>query len=496
MLRSASRPLAAALVVGAVFAAAPAASAGTATTTRLTARAFWPTVTTTSVLAVTGVVSPEVRGLPVRLQRLVSGHWVTLGKQPTLVSGRYSFLLTAPAAPAVWRLRVVRSAAAGVAVAVSPTFTEKVAAPPHGVVRAWGDNRFAALGDGTRVSRATPGAVSGLRDVVSVAGGSQSAYALLADGTVWGWGDNDFGRWEYESGDEPVRGAPDVPEQVDGLSHVIAISAGGSGTGYALLANGTVRAWGSGQSDALGNGKQTDTRVPVAVKGLTHVVAISGGSQSGYALRADGTVWGWGYDGAHQLGVPPSLADFEAAPTPVRVQGVSDAVAISGGTDSVYILHADGTVGGTGVPFGAADESYPPAVAGGLPEVGHVPGLHGIVAIAGGGYGGWALRANGTVMGWGVNSNGQTGDGTRKDHLTKPLPVKGLTHVTALCQGSGLTGCVLRSDRTEWAWGDAEFGTLGQGTAHARPTAGPVPGLTGVLSVAAGSGALYALVRG
>ena len=124
-----------------------------------------------------------------------------------------------------------------------------------------------------------------------------------------------------------------------------------------------------------------------------------------------------------------------------------------------------------------------------------MPGLSGIVAVADGSYGGWALRADGTVLGWGVNSSGEIGDGTRVEHLTTPVRVKELTHATALCQDSGSTGCALRSDGTEWIWGDNELGTLGNGTTHSRPAPGPVPGQKGVLAVAQGTSAGYAVVR-
>ncbi len=56
-----------------------------------------------------------------------------------------------------------------------------------------------------------------------------------------------------------------MPVAVSGLSGVTAISAGEEGAVSALLSNGTVMAWGDNQQGVLGIGTTTDSDVPVAV---------------------------------------------------------------------------------------------------------------------------------------------------------------------------------------------------------------------------------------
>ena len=80
----------------------------------------------------------------------------------------------------------------------------------------------------------------------------------------------------------------EVPVAVEGLSGVTAIAAGGEHT-LALLSNGTVMAWGNNERGQLGNGSIKSSGAPVAVKGLTGVTAIAAGRQlqPGAARRRD-----------------------------------------------------------------------------------------------------------------------------------------------------------------------------------------------------------------
>jgi alpha-tubulin suppressor-like RCC1 family protein len=81
----------------------------------------------------------------------------------------------------------------------------------------------------------------------------------------------------------------------------------------ALRANGTVLAWGDDTFGQLGNGivsSNGDSEVPVAVPGLSSVTAVAAGEEHSLALLANGTVLAWGDNHEGQLGngttVPPT----------------------------------------------------------------------------------------------------------------------------------------------------------------------------------------------
>src|SRR4030095_12227950 len=66
-----------------------------------------------------------------------------------------------------------------------------------GTVLAWGNNTEGQLGNGTNDSSPIPVQVSGWgkgSGVIAIAAGFQFSMALKSDGTVWTWGNNNFGK--------------------------------------------------------------------------------------------------------------------------------------------------------------------------------------------------------------------------------------------------------------------------------------------------------------
>lgn len=240
----------------------------------------------------------------------------------------------------------VRISLAGVVTSVSAGAFSVYALRRDGTVWAWGDNSFGQLGTGPAKAGAagTPAGQVKLAHVVGVVAGSADAYALAAAGTVWAFGDNTLGQLGQGApngpGSTPRPTASAVPLRVPGLDQVVQIAAGGD-TCYALRKDGTVWAWGDDEFGEVGNGtRRLDVDRPARVHGLAQVVAIAAGASSGYALLRDGAVWAWGRGTSHELG--DGRASDESLP--VRVDLPSGVTQLAADGEVAFALGRHGSV--------------------------------------------------------------------------------------------------------------------------------------------------------
>src|SRR3989344_3820945 len=125
----------------------------------------------------------------------------------------------------------------------------------------WGRNPYGQLGLGSNytISRSSPVQVGALATWSSVAGGYIHSLATKTDGTLWGWGMNNFGQ--------------------------------------------------------LGLGDYIDRSSPVQVGTLATWSTVTAGKYHSLATKTDGTLWIWGRNIENHLG----LGDTYHRPSPVQV---------------------------------------------------------------------------------------------------------------------------------------------------------------------------------
>jgi alpha-tubulin suppressor-like RCC1 family protein len=307
-----------------------------------------------------------------------------------------------------------------------------------GTVLAWGANDFGQLGTGARAPASYPTPVKAadhqrglLRNVIAIAADSNFSLALLRNGHVVTFGSGNFGQRGVGTTSAPYTPTTVLAENGHGpLSGVRAIAADGS-TEMALLRNGTVVGWGANNSGQLGDGTTTTRELPVHVRGingqgrLSGVVAIALGGHHALAVLRGGSVLSWGANDRGQLG------DGTTVPHgfPLPVHGINGVGLLTGATEV------------------SAAEKH-----------------------------GFARLRDGRVAGWGFGTAGQLGNGTPGDKtvptlVLDPAGAHPLTGVAQIYAGEAY-GVALLADGTALSWGAGEAGQLGSGREQARTLPG------------------------
>ncbi|KAH8692173.1 putative pheromone response protein [Talaromyces proteolyticus] len=147
-----------------------------------------------------------------------------------------------------------------------------------------------------------------------VVAADSASFALTDDGLVYGWGTfrNSNGVWGFSPDVEIQR----TPTLIPGLKSVIKVAAGSNHV-LALLSDGSVHSWGSGEQDQLARRiverrAKEQALVPQKVGTRRGFVDIATGADHSFAVHKDGSIFGWGLNNYGQTGIPSKAGESEA----------------------------------------------------------------------------------------------------------------------------------------------------------------------------------------
>jgi len=257
-----------------------------------------------------------------------------------------------------------------------------------------------------------------------------------------------------------------------GTAPTLALSAAGQNANGQLGNNGCI------------NNVCTDSYVPVGVVSLLpfRVIDVAAGDYNSLAVDVQGTVYAWGSNEYGQLG-NGTLSPYPAP----------DENAVPSAVSGLHLFKPDGVNHWYYVPVSTPFGDSRHIVSSGF----------GTCA---------AVDYVGRVFTWGINYNGQLGDGTRDphyipQHVRKDVTQLPFTDVVSIAAGEDQM-VALKADGTVWAWGSGCRGALGDGNLNCHDQLypiqvkmAPVPGgtpppLTNVAQVVCGgSGFALALTN-
>jgi len=320
--------------------------------------------------------------------------------------------------------------------------------------------------DGFVLYRDTPGYVIG-----TVAVGRMYTLAIQQDGSLWAWGQNASG----QLGDGTTEARETPVKIMDGVMYVTTASSrsGKEDSTWAIKADGSLWAWGFNGYGRLGDGTTTDRLYPVKI--MDDVLSfpdclilspdeIRNGSavaSSYMAIKKDGSLWSWGRNNEGQLGDGTKKDRF----SPVKIMDDVHSVPY----DQV-VIKKDGSLWTWGFNWGLLGDGTT------TERLSPVKIMKNVVSVSVSSYWGrtkMAIQENGTLWAWGDNVWGEVGDGTRAAHPTSgdghdnydPIagsnvcitPFKVLENVVYASPGRGGSEAsyAIQSDGTYWEWGRA-----------------------------------------
>ena len=308
------------------------------------------------------------------------------------------------------------------------------------------------------------------KTVAQVAAGRMHAACVTADGMVYCWGGNIHG--ELGVGDGDSRQLPTlIGGQLKGRT-ALQVAAGEFHT-CCVTAHGSLFAWGNNQDGQLGiceagvsdEGERLQMLVPTLVGGQLvgkTALQVAAGRFHTCCVTADGSMFAWGFNGEGQLGV----GDTNHRPVPTLLRGQlvgSVAVQVAAGDDHSVCMTANGALFTMGAnqhgQLGVGDTDHrwvPTAVKPQLLQNKAVVQITANVNHTA------CVTADGLLLVWGQNEDSQLGVGDDDDRMVPTLvrgACEGKTVVQVAAGGEHMI-CVI-ADGSIMTWGSNEEGQLG-----------------------------------
>lgn len=348
----------------------------------------------------------------------------------------------------------------------------------------WGYNISGQLGDNTLINRSSP--VQTISDGINwykLGQGQANSAGIKTDGTLWIWGGGSSG----ELGDNTNIAKSSPVQTVAGGTNWADYSLG-SNHRLGLKINGELWTWGFNSYGQLGDNTTSSKSSPVQTIGNANTwKQVSAGNFHSAAIKNDGTLWIWGANTFGQLGDNTILS--KSSPIQTITFGTSWKQ-VACGANHTAAIKTDGTLWLWGLNTNAVlgdnsttSKSSPVQTIAGGTNWNQVSAGNSVTA---------AIKTDGTLWVWGDNYYGTVGDNTT---VSKSSPVQTITFGTnwiKVSTANAVAGA-LKADGTLWIWGRNYFGEVGDNTSIMRSS--PVQTVNsgnGWKDIAAGSGYTFA----
>ena len=334
-------------------------------------------------------------------------------------------------------------------VAIASGYDYIMAIQADGTLCGWGMNDFGQVGSGTYKDPCVMAVQAVLKDIAAVDAGKKHTAAVGTDGTLYLWGRNhnsQLGDNTHQGRDEPGI----AKSLVETGEKIIDIAPGDTLT-FALAEDGTLYGTGDNGKGQLGGYDGDEAPMPAAV--AENVASVYTAGEFSIIIKKDGTIWGAGSNKRGQLGLGE---DVKSVNVWTEITSISDVASFALGEEFTLALKNDGTVWSVGRnnrgQLGTGSEEK--AVYEWTQVAEDVKSVFAGVETAG------MVKNDGTLWMWGLNDCGQVGCGEKGN---KSAPVQVLDDVKMADCGQS-HGVALKNDGSIWVWGQNKYYQLCDGT--------------------------------
>lgn len=359
---------------------------------------------------------------------------------------------------------------------VQASTSHTIAIRANGTLWAWGSNSVGRLGLNITApsNRSSPVQVGTLAGWSEISVGYLHNLALRTDGTLWSWGQNSNG--ELGTNDTIQRSSP---VQVGTDTNWSKIEAGNAFS-RAIKTNGTLWGWGLNTSGQLGNNTLTDISSPVQIGTATNWSKLSSGDTHSLTLDTNSIIYS---NGAviNALGYDIDFVSSRSNLTQIGTLNIWSKV--SSGNTHTLVLRTNGTLWSMGLNTNGElglgnniNRSSPVQVG----------TLNTWTEIATGNLYSLAIQSNGTLWSWGSNTNGVLGiNDSVFVPRSSPVQVGTLSDWSKVFAKLN-TVHAIKTDGTLWGWGLNTQGQIGNNTTTSLSSPVQVGTLTNWLKVVGG----------
>ena len=275
----------------------------------------------------------------------------------------------------------------------------------NGTLWAWGDNTSGIIPPSANIRYSSPVQIGSLTDWTNISGTSNTIFSIK-NGTLWGWGLNNYGQLgngttiSYSS---PIQiGSITNWKQVYSSQYTLAIKT-----------DGTLWGWGYNPNGQLGNGTIISYSSPVQIGTLNNWKKVGGSC----AIKTDGTLWTWGYSYYGRIGNGTQYLHYSS---PIQVGSQTDWKELVDTGTVIYAIKNNGTLwawgGNDGLNYYLGNGNNIPYSS--PIQIGSSANWKTISAHS---FNILTTKTDGSMWGWGRNSEGNLMTGTTAANVLSPV---------------------------------------------------------------------------